>query len=72
MSGDSRSLPRLSDAEAMFAPAFELHGKTIKGSMQMGSVYGLDFTDETHMLISVVRMPGGHHTLEIKLQDGEL
>lgn len=41
-------------AEAMFGQAFSLHGKTIKGSMQMGEVYALDFTDGTHLWLSIV------------------
>lgn len=31
---------------------FSLHGKTIKGGMQMGGVYALDFTDGTHLWIT--------------------
>lgn len=38
-------------------PLFALHGKTIKGTMQMGDVYALDFTDGTHLWLTVHQDP---------------
>lgn len=40
-------------AEAAIAESFELHGKTIKGSMGMGEVFALDFEDGTSLWMRI-------------------
>jgi hypothetical protein len=66
---------QLDAAEAMFAPAFALHGKTIKGSMSMGEVYALNFTDGTHLWLRIEHhgpQDGGRVSIKPELREGPL
>jgi hypothetical protein len=39
--------------EAAMTESFKLHGKTIQGSMGMGEVFALDFTDGTSLWMRI-------------------